>query len=251
VNKVNLEKLFEEHHPDAIRLRLAKAAKSQNISAAVLGAIDGCVTTFAVVSAAVGAGLSASIALVLGFANLLADGFSMAVSNYESIKADREFAEDIRRTEEEHIDHVPEGEREEIRQIFQNKGFEGDVLAEIVETICGDRRLWVDTMLIEEHGLQLTGASPWKSALVTFGAFVFIGTLPLLPFLFPGLAMQQQFVLSAVAAAVVFFSIGMLKSMVFAKPVLLSGLSTLLTGGAAASLAYLTGYLLREIFGVT
>jgi VIT1/CCC1 family predicted Fe2+/Mn2+ transporter len=251
MNKINLEKLSAEHHPDAIRQRLAKAAKSQNISAAVLGAIDGCVTTFAVVSAAVGAGLSASIALVLGFANLLADGFSMAVSNYESIKADREFAEDIRRTEEEHINHIPEGEREEIRQIFQNKGFEGNVLTEIVETICGDRRLWVDTMLIEEHGLQLTGANPWRSALVTFGAFVFIGTLPLLPFLFPGLTMQQQFVLSAVAAAVVFFSIGMLKSMVFAKPVIVAGLSTLLTGGAAASLAYLTGYLLREIFGVT
>lgn len=250
MDKIDLEKLFEEHHPEAIRLRLAKSAQTQNISAAVLGAIDGCVTTFAVVSAAVGAGLSASIALVLGFANLIADGFSMAVSNYESIKADREFAEDIRRTEEAHIDHIPEGEREEIRQIFQNKGFEGDVLAEIVETICSDRRLWVDTMLIEEHGLQLTGASPWKSALVTFGSFLFVGTLPLLPFLVSGFSMRQQFVLSTIAAALVFFSIGMLKSLVFAKPVFRAGLSTLLTGGVAASLAYLTGYLLREIFGV-
>jgi vacuolar iron transporter family protein len=250
MNKINLEKLFEEHQPEAIRLRIAKSAKSQNISDAVLGAIDGCVTTFAVVSAAVGAGLSASIALVLGFANLFADGFSMAVSNYESIKANREFAEDIRRTEEQHIDHVPEGEREEIRQIFENKGFEGEVLGKIVETICSDRRLWVDTMLIEEHGLQISGPSPWKSALVTFCSFLFIGALPLLPFLFSGLAMRQQFVLSTVAAALVFFSIGMMKSLVFAKPVLRAGLSTLLTGGAAASLAYLTGYLLRELFGV-
>jgi len=250
VNKINLEKLFEEHHPDAIRLRLAKSAKSQNISAAVLGAIDGCVTTFAVVSGAVGAGLSASIALVLGFANLFADGFSMAVSNYESIKADREFAEGIRRTEEEHIDHVPEGEREEIRQIFQNKGFAGDVLDKIVETICSDRRLWVETMLVEEHGLQITGPSPWKSALVTFGSFLFIGALPLLPFLYSGFTMQQQFVLSSIAAALVFFSIGMLKSLVFAKPVFRAGLGTLLTGGVAASLAYLTGFLLREWFGI-
>ncbi len=59
--------------------------------------------------------------------------------------------------------------------------------------------------------------------------------------------MQQQFVLSAVVAAAVFFSIGMLKSLVLAKPVFLAGLGTLLTGGAAASLAYLTGYFLREI----
>jgi vacuolar iron transporter family protein len=250
VNKINLEKLLREHQPEAISLRIAKSAKSQNISDAVLGAIDGCVTTFAVVSAAVGAELSATIALVLGFANLFADGFSMAVSNYESIKANREFAEDIRRMEEQHIDRVPEGEREEIRQIFQNKGFEGEVLGKIVETICSDRRLWVDTMLIEEHGLQISGPSPWKSALVTFCSFLFIGAMPLLPFLFSGLSVRQQFLLSTVAAAVVFFSIGMLKSLVFAKPVILAGLSTLLTGGTAAGLAYLTGYVLRELFGV-
>lgn len=246
----DLEKLIKEHHPDAIRSRLAKSAKKQNISAAVLGAIDGCVTTFAIVSASVGAGLSASVALVLGLANLLADGFSMAVSNYESIKAEHEFAADIRRTEERHIEQVPAGEREEIRQIFASKGFEGEVLEKIVETICSDRRLWVDTMLVEEHGLQLSAPSAWRSALVTYSAFLCIGALPLLPFLFPGLAVRQQFILSAVVAAMVFFSIGMMKSLVFSKPILRAGLSTLLTGGAAAGLAYLTGYLLREIFGV-
>ena len=250
MKKNNLEKLYKEHRPEAIKQRLTKTAKSQNISDAVLGGIDGCITTFAVVSGAVGAGLSASIALVLGFANLFADGFSMAISNYESIKAKWEFAEDIRRTEEEHIDQIPAGEREEIRQIFQNKGFEGGVLEKIVETISQDRRLWVETMLTEEHGLQKIGPSPWKSAVVTFIAFLVIGAMPLMPFLTPGLEMQQQFVLSTVVAAIVFFSIGMLKSLIFAKPVFRAGLSTLLTGGTAASLAYLTGYLLREAFGI-
>jgi len=66
----------------------------------------------------------------------------------------------------------------------------------------------------------------------------------------PALDMQLQFVLSACAAGVMFFSIGMLKSLVFALPVFTSGLRTLLTGGAAAALAYLTGYLLRTVFGV-
>ena len=146
-----LEKLYREHRPEAIKRRLAKTARTQNISDAVLGGIDGCITTFAVVSGAIGAGLPASIALVLGFANLFADGFSMAISNYESIKAGREFAEDIRRTEEEHIDQIPAGEREEIRQIFQNKGFFGKTLEKIVDTISHDRRLWVETMLLEEH----------------------------------------------------------------------------------------------------
>ncbi len=250
MKKSNFEQLYQEHRPEAIRLRLAKTTKSQNVSDAVLGGIDGCITTFAVVSGAVGANLPASVAIVLGFANLFADGFSMAISNFESTKARGEFAADIRRTEEAHIDQIPAGEREEIRQIFQNKGFEGEVLEKIVATITQDRQLWIETMLTEEHGLQKIESNPWQSAAVTFVSFLVVGSMPLIPFLTPGLEPQQQFVLSAVVAAVVFFSIGICKSLIFAKPIFRAGLSTLLTGGAAAGLAYLTGYILRAVFGI-
>ena len=53
----------------------------------IYGGIDGAVTTFAVVTGAIGASLSASIILILGLANLVADGFSMAISNYLSTKS--------------------------------------------------------------------------------------------------------------------------------------------------------------------
>lgn len=56
----------------------------------VYGGIDGAITTFAVVSGALGASLNSAIVLILGFANLFADGFSMAVSNYLSIKSQKE-----------------------------------------------------------------------------------------------------------------------------------------------------------------
>jgi VIT1/CCC1 family predicted Fe2+/Mn2+ transporter len=250
VNRVGREELRRQHRPDAIRKRLRRSPRSQNVSDAVLGGIDGCITTFAVVSGAVGAGFSSSVALILGFANLVADGFSMAVSNYESIKAQREFIDEVRRTEEDHIERIPEGERDEIRAIFQQKGFEGDTLEEIVNTISRDRRLWVETMLTEEHGLQKAGPSPWKSALATMSAFLAVGAVPLTPLFSASLALHQQFIFSAALAGVSFFSIGMLKSLVFAKPMLRSGLSTLLTGGAAAGLAYLTGYLLQQAFGI-
>ncbi|NIP71623.1 MAG: hypothetical protein GWO16_00680, partial [Gammaproteobacteria bacterium] len=72
--------LEAEHHPEAIRRRLNGGSGGQSLPDAILGGIDGCVTTFAVVSGAFGAGFSATVALVLGFANLLADGFSMAIS---------------------------------------------------------------------------------------------------------------------------------------------------------------------------
>lgn len=250
MKKSNDEELIREHHPEVIKQRLRQPPKSQHISDAVLGGIDGCVTTFAVVSGAVGAGFPSSVAVILGFANLLADGFSMAISSYESNKAKQEFAESIRLSEEKHIEEIPEGELEEIRQIFQGKGFKGEILEEIVGTISQDRNLWVETMLTEEHGIHKTSPNPWSSAGTTFVAFLSVGAIPLLPFLTPLLEMQQQFILSACLAGIMFFLIGMLKSFVFAKPVFLSGLRTLLTGGTAAGLAFVSGYLLREVLGI-
>ena len=244
------EELLREHNPETIKQRLDRSTRPSMISDAVLGGVDGCVTTFAVVSGAVGAGFPSSVALVLGLANLIADGFSMAISNYESIKAQQEFAESVRLTEQEHIDKVPAGEREEIRQIFQKKGFTGEVLEKIVDTISSDKRLWIETMLTEEHGMQKIGPNPFKSAVTTFFAFVFVGTMPLIPFLIPGLEEQLQFIISACVAGIMFFLIGMMKSIIFAKPVFRSGLNTLLTGSTAAGLAFLTGYLLRDIFGI-
>jgi len=186
----------------------------------------------------------------MGFANLIADGFSMAVSNYESIKTSGEFIQSIRDSEEEHIDKIPSGEREEIRQIFKNKGFSGEVLETIVNTISADRNLWIDTMLTEEHGVQKTSRDQVKASIATFGSFVVVGSMPLIPFIVHGLEKNTQFILSTFLAALMFFSIGAMKSRIFSKPVFRSGMSTLLTGGTAAALAFAVGYLLREIFGI-
>lgn len=243
-------RLVQEHHRDAISRRLGNPGRSQLISAGVLGGIDGCVTTFAVVAGSFGAGFSTTVALVLGFANLLADGFSMAVSNHEAMSAQQDLVESVRQMEREHIRKVPEGEREEIRQIFAAKGFESPVLETIVDTISQNETLWVETMLREEHGLQETHDSPVQAALTTFVAFVTVGTMPLLPLLLPVLSALQQFLLSTVIAGCMFFAIGSLKSLVLGQPVIRAGIRTLLTGGMAALLALLAGYLLRQMFGV-
>ncbi len=250
MRKHDHESLVNEHKAEAIDARLSKSAKPSLFSDAVLGGIDGCVTTFAIVSGTVGAGFSASVALVLGVANLLADGFSMAISNYEAIKAQQEFTESVRRSEEYHIDNIPAGEREEVKQIFQRKGFSGEVLDKIVDTITSDRGLWIDTMLMEEHGLIQDNLNPFKSAITTFIAFLLAGAAPLIPFMVPGLAMDVQFTMSFFLAGVMFFVIGATKSVIFSKPIIRSGLKTLLTGSAAAGLAFASGYVLRVVFGV-
>ena len=91
----------------------------------VYGGIDGSVTTFAIVAGVTGASLSPTIVLILGFANLFADGFSMAISNYLSTKSRKEYAEKIRKSEEHSVINIPEEETQEIREIFSEKGFSG------------------------------------------------------------------------------------------------------------------------------
>lgn len=240
--------LHEQHQPEAIRQRLKEGGKPSFLADGVLGGIDGCVTTFAVVAGAVGGELSGVVIVVLGFSNLLADGFSMAASNYLGVKSEREEVEKARRTEERHIEEIPEGEREEIRQVFSRKGFEGDILDKIVKVITDDRKLWVDTMLTEEHGLQLKGRNPLRAGLATFVAFVLVGLVPLLPFLVPGLEPSQRFLFSILATGFAFLGVGMAKGRVLSRPVFKSGIETLLVGGLAAVLAYAMGHGVRSLY---
>ncbi|AWF83085.1 hypothetical protein BTJ40_20920 [Microbulbifer sp. A4B17] len=240
------EALIEEHRPERIEARLQRQPRSQQLSDFVLGAIDGCVTTFAIVAGAFGAGFSEAVVLVMGFANLIADGFSMAVSNYEAASVEREQRAAATNTEREHIALVPEGEREEIRQIFYQKGFRGEVLDNIVATITANQKLWIETMLAEEYGISRAEHKPLRAALMTFVAFLCVGAIPLLPYLLHSLNPAEQFYTSAGLSACAFFAIGLCKGLVFSHYLLLAGLKTLVFGGSAAVLALTVGYLLRH-----
>ncbi|QGX39481.1 VIT1/CCC1 transporter family protein [Permianibacter aggregans] len=237
--------LHREHQPDAIRRRLRKPPSASHLPDAVLGGIDGCVTTFAVVSGTIGAGFDPIVALILGIANLIADGFSMAISNSQAIRAQHEHIQHARQIETMHIETIPEGEREEIREIFRQKGFDGETLERIVSTITEDKNRWLDTMLREEWGLSTNLPVPWRSGVATFLAFVGVGLMPLLPFLWPELDTNTRFAISASLAALMFFSIGWLKGRVLQQRAWRAGLQTLFTGGSAAMLAYIAGHGLR------
>lgn len=242
--------LHASHTPAAVARRLDGDTTPKSTGDAVLGGIDGCVTTLAVVAGVYGAGMSATAAFVLGCANLLADGFSMAVSNYEAVRTEHDRRARLREIEQRHIDAVPEGEREEIRQIFRGKGFEGETLERVVDVITRDREVWVETMLAEEYGLQREDRDPLRAALVTFGAFVAVGAAPLLAFLIPAIAVGTRFTISAALGAVMFFAIGMLKGTRPGETRVGAGFKTLLTGGAAASLAFVVGRGLNALMGV-
>ncbi len=238
------------HSPEAIRQRLNSNPDHNYLKDFIYGAIDGAVTTFAIVSGVAGAGLSSGIIVILGLANLLGDGFSMAMGNFLGTRADQQLRAKARREEQEHIELYPEGEREEIRQIFAQKGFTGKDLDRVVEVITSDPKRWVDTMLKEELGYSLHGPSPIKAALTTFFAFSLIGLIPLISFLVdliqPGL-ISRPFLWSSVLTGLAFLLVGVLKSRTLNHSWVKDGLETLFIGGCAAGLAYLIGYSLKGL----
>jgi VIT1/CCC1 family predicted Fe2+/Mn2+ transporter len=243
---VSRDSLKASHTPAAIRRRLSQGPQQSYLRDFIYGAIDGAVTTFAIVSGVAGAQLSTNIVIILGVANLIGDGFSMAASNYLGARADRQLRHRIKLEEEAHIAEYPAGEREEIRQIFERKGFAADDLDRVVEVITADRERWVETMLAEEHGMSANGPVPWRAAAVTFAAFVLVGGAPLAPFLLGWNSYNASSILTGAA----FFLVGAAKSRFVAQSWWTSGLETLALGGGAAGLAYVVGLMLRDVGAV-
>ncbi len=242
--------LIAKHTTAAIRIRLGEARSQSYLRDFIYGAVDGAVTTFAVVASVAATGLSSGIVLLLGVANLLADGFSMAAGNYLGTKADAQTRDATRKQEEFEVEHAPDGEREEIRQIFAEKGFEGETLDAVVNVITSDKKRWVDTMLMEEHGLALESSSPIKAAWVTYGAFVSVGAIPLVTFVidyFKPDVIAQPFGWSMGLTAVAFFVVGALKSRFVERSWWLEGGETLGVGTLAAGIAYGIGLLLKPL----
>jgi VIT1/CCC1 family predicted Fe2+/Mn2+ transporter len=239
-----------DHTPEAVRARLEDAPAASYLRDFVYGAVDGAVTTFAVVAGVAGAELDETVIIILGFANLIADGFSMAASNFLGSRAERQQRERARRDEERQIHADPEGEREEIRQIFAAKGFEGEDLERVVEVITSDSKLWTDTMMSEELGFGATEPDEKRAALATFVAFVVVGFVPLLVFVVDQLIsgrIDGAFAWSAILTGVAFFVVGAMKARFVDQRWWRSGLETLAIGGSAAVLAYAAGALLQGV----
>lgn len=242
-------RIREEHTVEAIRRRIADGPDRSYLRDFVYGGIDGAVTTFAVVAGVVGAELAAGVVIVLGLANLVADGFSMGVSSLIGYRTEQQQRARARRLEEAHLDAYPDGEREEIRQIFAARGFEGADLERVVEVITADRERWIDTMMLLELGLPRDEGSPARSGLATFGAFLVVGAIPLFAYLLDltPVRVPAPFAWSVALTGLAFFGVGAFKSRFVDQRWYWSALETLLLGGIAAALAYGIGAALRGI----
>jgi VIT1/CCC1 family predicted Fe2+/Mn2+ transporter len=239
------EQLEHAHTSEDIRRRLTRDARGNYLRDWIYGGIDGTITTFAIVAGVVGANLPGTVVLVLGLANLIADGFAMAAGNFSATKADLDDYRRLAAIERKHIAVEPSGEREEIRQIFGLKGFAGADLERIVEVISANEELWVRTMTVEEYGVSPAVKSPLLAALNTAAAFVLCGLVPLASYL-----AAYSLAWSVAATGLVFFGIGAAKSRWSLAGWARSGAETLLIGMSAAGLSFVIGYALRTFVKV-
>ncbi|MBI4975127.1 VIT1/CCC1 transporter family protein [Candidatus Peregrinibacteria bacterium] len=218
----------------------------------VYGGIDGSVTTFAVVAGASGASLSIPVILILGFANLFADGFSMSTGKYLSDKANLEQFNKIKSVEFVHLKEKTEHERGEIIEILSGYGFKGKDLERATEIVTSNPDAWVDLMMRNEFNMTHENVKPFRGAVATFIAFVTIGFIPLIGYVFGpllGLSVNMKFLFASVSTLIALFIVGIVKAKYFVRHWSVSGIETAFIGGFAAAIAYFVGYLLRGIAG--
>ncbi|MAE68266.1 MAG: VIT1/CCC1 transporter family protein [Candidatus Peribacteraceae bacterium] len=215
----------------------------------VYGGNDGIVTTFAVVAGTVGADLPHYIVIILGIANLLADGTSMASGAFLSLKSERDQYFRLRREEMEEIEEIPEIEREEIVIALEKKGLTGKDLQNVTDTIIADKDIWADMMMIEEHGLTLESTEkPLIHGLMTFISFVVFGAIPLLPYIF-GIERSERFTVAIWSTFAALIVLGFTRSYVTRERLLRGPIEIVSVGAIGAIVAFGIGVLLKDVVG--
>ncbi len=215
----------------------------------VYGGIDGCVTTFAVVAGSVGAGLDSAVIIILGFANLLADGFAMSIGAYLSTRSEKDNYHKHKQIEYWEVANLPEVEREEVREIYAKKGFEGELLEKVVDVITSDTDVWVNTMMKEELEMIEEDRSPFWIGTTTYISFILIGLIPLITYVVDYISPigKNLFLIASVLTAFGFIIIGWLKTYVNQTSAWKGILETLVLGGIAAVVAYFVGDFLEQL----
>lgn len=231
------EEIFHHNHTDPHK-------RGSGLSDFILGAQDGLVNVLGVVLGIAAATNDARVVLVAGLATTFAESISMGAVAYTTTLADADLYQSEREREYRHILEAPVLETKEIRDIYESKGFKGDLLDRIVETITANKDVWVAVMMAEEHQLSPVDRSKAMKAAWVVGFSAIVGSLvPIVPFLFLPVSMSMW--LSVLVTALVLFGIGFYKARVTVGTPMRSGTEMMLIGTISALAGYLVGVILK------
>ncbi|RPA60766.1 hypothetical protein EF384_04175 [Aerococcus agrisoli] len=217
------------------------------VKSMVYGGLDGIVTTFAVVAGATGGALSLEVVIILGFANLLADGLSMAVGDYLSSKSEGEFVQNA--IQKRRLDFQSDFAIEvtKLSENYQSKGVSKADADQISSTLANYPNIFEQERINSEFGDEEIETHPMRNALVTFFSFLIYGFIPLIAYVFASMntfLMANTFAVACVLTAITLFILGASKSRLTHTNWFKSGMEMLLIGGAAALVAYGIGVIL-------
>eukprot|EP01119_Soliformovum_irregulare_P013469 TRINITY_DN3584_c0_g1_i1.p1 TRINITY_DN3584_c0_g1~~TRINITY_DN3584_c0_g1_i1.p1 ORF type:complete len:277 (-),score=29.33 TRINITY_DN3584_c0_g1_i1:59-889(-) len=250
----DVEKSIQAHQAQTDRKEPHTGQAGEYIEATVFGGLDGIVTTFAIVVAAVGANLTYTTVLILGFANLVADAVGMAIGDFLSSRAEDDQETQQRRKLEVDIRAAPDHERTTLVNIYKSKGFSDADADEIVSILARSPLGFTDTKLIQEFSILPKGDSsaPWKGALVTFTAFIILGGIPMIPYLAAGkftevVGMDYIFWISVVLFAICLFTLGAYRGKITGKRWYVTGGVMLINGGITTVISFIVGFYLEKV----
>ncbi|HEC64662.1 MAG TPA: GMP synthase [bacterium] len=217
----------------------------------VYGGSDGIVTTFAIVAGFTGANsgeiatLSLITVLIFGLANLFADGASMGLGNFLSIRSDQDVYKKERKKELNEITNNTKFEKEETLQILMAKGFDKEDAEKLTDIYSKNKEYWLDFMMSQELEMpDPTSEKPVLSGFATFLAFIFFGFIPLIPYVFLR-EFSSVFLFSIIATLIALTLLGILRWRVTKEKIFRSVIETVLIGGISAVIAFLVGSLFR------
>ena len=209
----------------------------------ILGSNDGLVSIFALVLGVAGGGFAPREVFIAGLAGTIAGAISMALGEYMSTKSQEQVYDSERALETLHIRHDHEREKQEIYDMYRRKGFEGDLLDQIVTVICGNESRMLEEMMVNEFGvLESERRSPMIAAV--FSGFSFLaGSLPaFLPFLIVS-STTQGILWSGILSSLALFIVGWLKAMITRYSRFILGFENFLFGLIGGIVTYSIGLL--------
>ena len=240
MNVVKLKKKSSEEH-----------GVGSNLSDIILGGQDGLVNVLGLILGIAVASQDIRIILAGGFAATFAESVSMAAVAYTSTKADQSFYESELAREKREIREFPDVEKEEIREIYRQKGFSGNLLENVVEKIASDEEVWLDEMMKYELGLQpIETKNAFSSGVVVGFAAVVGSIIPLTPFFFLAtsqFSINQAILVSLSISAITLFIVGAYKAKTTVGDWKKSGLEMAVIGMVSA----LVGYVIGQLFKTT
>ncbi len=229
-------------------MRPEQRSRPTLLSDFILGSQDGLVNVLGILLGLTAAAADVKIFFVAALAALGAESVSMAAVAYTSTFAKRRAYLKEARKERQEMKDVPEEEKEEVRQVFSNWGYEGKELEDLTDRITGNPKAMLEFMMSHELDLAPVAKSdPTRSFLIVGGSTVLGSFIPLLPYLFVGTNILAGTAASVVFSGSVLFIIGAYEAKTTVGSLFRSGLQMTVIGLTAGITGFLIGHLIGAL----